>query len=121
MVKFRYTVTIDDFECDCYSVKKVVEAINERSRCAVVVASVIIGALWLNLLLGLRLRLRFLRLGLGLGFRLLLVGRCLVTFNLLVQLFLLDLFLQFLEPLLFLLSFRVLLSNMWWATFQLHR
>ena len=21
MVKYRYTVTIDDFECDCYSVK----------------------------------------------------------------------------------------------------
>jgi phenylalanyl-tRNA synthetase beta subunit len=41
MVNYRYTVTIDDYECDCYSVKEVVEAINERSRCAVVTTDMI--------------------------------------------------------------------------------
>ena len=41
MVKYRYTVTIDDFECDCYSVKKVVEVINKRSKCRVVTTDMI--------------------------------------------------------------------------------
>ena len=41
MAKYCYTITIDNFECDCYSVKKVVEVINERSKCRVVTTDMI--------------------------------------------------------------------------------
>ena len=35
-MRYRYTVTIDDFECECADVKGVVQVINERSRFAAV-------------------------------------------------------------------------------------
>ena len=41
MVKYNYIVTINDFECDCYSVQKVVDAINDHFKCAVVTKDMI--------------------------------------------------------------------------------
>lgn len=40
-MRYQYTVTVDDFECDCGSVNKVVEVINKRSGCKVVTADMI--------------------------------------------------------------------------------
>ena len=40
-MRYVYTFTIDDFECDCYSVNQVVKVINERAKCAVVTADMI--------------------------------------------------------------------------------
>lgn len=40
-MRYRYTVTIDDFECECADVKTVVAVINDRSRCVVVTKDMI--------------------------------------------------------------------------------
>lgn len=41
MVKYLYTVTIDDYECDCNSVKAVVKQINTHSGCNVVTVDMV--------------------------------------------------------------------------------
>ena len=40
-MRYVYTVTIDDYEADYTNVKKVVQAINQRAKCAVVTKDMI--------------------------------------------------------------------------------